>query len=184
MHDLQVTPAGLQVFSNRCNFGLFAALDRKAIEREVRGEGEKPFWRNALRQLPVNCVELALLAGLPLRFDLLGDIVRSGPQNLKQVEDPAWRQQSVCWQCIEEAERRLKERDEDARIDFEQCRGYWCNDFAALAGETRSSIIMSFTMLTNLFTTRPLRRLLATDTTLTPEASFASNASLSARIRL
>ena len=144
----------------------------KAIEREERGEGEKPFWRNALRQLMVNCVELALLAGLPLRFDLLGDIVRSGPQNLKQVEDPAWRQQSVCWQCIEEAERRLKDRDEDAQIDFEQCRGYWCNDFAALAGETRSSIILSFTMLTNLFTTRPLRRLLATDTTLTPEASF------------
>jgi hypothetical protein len=142
----------------------------KSVEREEKAEAEKPFWRNALRQLVTAVVDLALFAQLPLRFDLLADIVRSGPKSAKEAEDPAWQEQSVCYNCIREAE--AHPLDEDERADFEQCRAYWLSDFATLAGETRSSIVLSFTMLTNLFTTRPLRRLLSTDTTLTPEVTF------------
>jgi hypothetical protein len=142
----------------------------KSIDREERAEGEKPFWRNALRQLVTATVDLALFAKLPLRFDLLGDIVRSGPKSIKEIDDPAWQQGSVCYQCIHEADR--GELEEEEAADFQQCRAYWLNDFATLAGETRSSIVLSFTMLTNLFTTRPLRRLLSTDSTITPEATF------------
>ena len=142
----------------------------KSIDREERGEGEKPFWRNALRQLVTAAVDLALSARLPLRFDLLGDIVRSGPKSLKDVDDQAWQQRSVCYQCIHEADNIA--RDEDEEADFQQCRAYWLSDFATLASETRSSIVLSFTMLTHLFTTRPLRRLLSTETTITPEATF------------
>lgn len=145
----------------------------RAVEREDGGShGEKPFWRNALRQLTTATIELASFAGLPLRFDLLSDIVRSGPQNVPQWNDPEWQKESVCYQCIREAERQTN-RDSEAEADFQKCRAYWVNDFAKLHSDTRSSIVLSFTMVVDLFNVRPLRLLLSSDTTVTPEDTFA-----------
>jgi hypothetical protein len=142
----------------------------RSIDREEKGEAEKPFWRNALRQLVGAAVELAIAAHLPLQLDLLGEIVRSGAKSLKDLEDATWQQKSVCYRCIQDADKIT--RDEDEEADYQQCRSYWLNDFATLAGETRSSIVLSFTMLTQLFTTRPLRRLLSDKTNITPEVTF------------
>ncbi len=144
----------------------------RAIEREEKdGQGEKPFWRNALRQLTTATIELATFAELPLRFDLLSDLVRSGPQSVAQWNDPAWQQESVCYQCIIEADKK-RNRDTEAEADFQKCRAYWIHDFAKLHPETRSSIVLSFTMVVDLFNARPLRRLLSSDTTIRPEDSF------------
>jgi len=144
----------------------------RAVEREDGGgQGEKPFWRNALRQLTTATIELAHFAGLPLRFDLLSDLVRSGPQSPQQINDPAWQDESVCYQCILAAEK-LRNRDTEAEADFQKCRAYWVGDFAKLHPETRSSIVLSFTMVVDLFNARPLRRLLSSDTTITPEDTF------------
>lgn len=145
----------------------------RAIERgEEKGQGEKPFWKNALKQLTKATIELASFAGLPLRFDLLADLVRSGPQSVAQWNDPAWREESVCYQCVKEAEGR-NDRDAEAEADFQTARSYWVNDFARLHPETRSSIMLSFTMVVDLFNARPLRRLLSSDTTVTPDDTFA-----------
>lgn len=144
----------------------------RAIEREERDQGEKPFWRNALRQLTTAVIELASFAGLDLRFDLLSDIVRSGPQNPHQWEDPAWQEQSVCYLCVKEAEGLRNQRDSDAELDFQKCRAYWTGDFARLHPETRSSIVLSFTMVVDMFNTSPLRKLLSSETTITPDDTF------------
>ena len=144
-----------------------------AVEREDgKGQGEKPFWRNALRQLTTATIELASFAGLELRFDLLSDIVRTGPQSAQQWNDPAWQEESICYQCIVEAERK-RDRDTEAEADFQKCRAYWSGDFAKLHPETRSSIVLSFTMVVDLFNARPLRRLLSSDTTISPDDTFA-----------
>jgi type IV secretory pathway TraG/TraD family ATPase VirD4 len=144
----------------------------KAIEREEKGgQGEKPFWRNALRQLTTAVIELASFAELPIRFDLLADLVRSGPQSPAQWNDPAWQAESICYQCILEAEGK-RSRDTEAEADFQKCRAYWIHDFAKLHPETRSSIVLSFTMVIDLFNARPLRKLLSSDTTVTPEDTF------------
>lgn len=121
-----------------------------SIEREEKTEGEKPFWKNAFRHLITASVDLALFAGLPLRLDLLGDIVRSGPKSSRETDDRFWQTQSVCYQCIAEGDKRHRTADEEP--DYRRCREYWFEDFATLAGETRSSIIVSFTMLTSMFT--------------------------------
>ena len=144
----------------------------KAIDREEKDQGEKPFWKNALRQLTTAVIELASFAGLPLQFELLSDIVRSGPQGMQQWSDPDWQRESVCYQCIAEAER-LGGRDPEAEADFKKCRAYFASDFAKLHPETRSSIVLSFTMVVDLFNARPLRQLLSSDTTLSPEDTFA-----------
>ena len=132
----------------------------RAIEREEKDQGEKPFWRNALRQLTTATVALASFARLPLRFDLLSDIVRSAPQSPQQWEDPAWQDQSICYACIKEA-RGFTDRDEHVEHDFQNCCAYWSGDFARLHPETRSSIVLSFTMVVDMFNSSPLRKLLS-----------------------
>jgi len=143
----------------------------RAVDREEKDQAEKPFWKNALRQLTTATIELAGFAGLPLRFDLLSDIVRTGPHSVQQWTDPDWQRDSVCYQCIAEGDAN-RTRDEEEEADFQKCRSYWIHDFARLHPETRGSIVLSFTMVVDLFNARPLRKLLSTDTTLTPDDTF------------
>lgn len=142
----------------------------KSIDREERGASEKPFWRHALRQLTAANIDLALFARQPLEFEVLSEIVRSAPRTIADTTDKAWQDSSFCYACIREAEK--QNLTEEEKADFDQCRAYWLNDYAGLHHETRSNIVISLTMLLNLFCTRPLRKLLASDTTITPEETF------------
>lgn len=63
--------------------------------------------------------------------------------------------------------------DAEIRADFEECKTYWTKDFPALAEETRSSILLGFTVLIRPLVTRPLRKLFSSDTNITPEETFA-----------
>jgi hypothetical protein len=147
------------------------AVDAGAPGNEAGGGDGNAFFRSAHRHLLTNLVDLPLLAGLPVSLPLMRKIANSAPLSIAQRDDPQWQGASACWSALREAER-ATEKDPAARIDFEECRNYFEQEFAALSDRTRSVITLMFSMLVRPFITRPLRQLFSEDTTITPEDTF------------
>jgi type IV secretory pathway TraG/TraD family ATPase VirD4 len=143
-----------------------------ALEPGKQGGGENVFWEDALHQLLTQVVSLVQLAGYELRIATMRDIGRSAPLSREQSSDGAWREESACWFFLEKARERCESGDDDLQADHAECRAYWLEDFANLSEKTRSVIALKFTKLATPFTSRPLRKLFCTDTTITPEATF------------
>jgi len=155
---------------------IVALLDE--IARAVSGGGSKSaggdhkFWEDALHNLNTNLVDLPVLAGLRVSLPLLRSIVSSAPLTLAQVNDPAWKETSVCARILQEADTATKTADPEIRADFEECNTYWTQDFPALSDRTRSSILLGFTVMIRPLVTRPLRKLFSSDTNVKPEDTF------------
>jgi type IV secretory pathway TraG/TraD family ATPase VirD4 len=143
------------------------------LEPEKSGNGgENAFFEESLHQLLVADVDLVQLAGYELSIPTLRDIVRSAPISRDQAKDPHWQEQSACWFFLEKARLRCENADSEMQADYAECRAYWLDDFANLSEKTRSIITLMFTKIAQFFTTRPLRKLFCTDTTLRPEDTF------------
>ena len=136
------------------------------------GGGDNVFWEDALHQLLVADVELVQLAGYELSLPTLRDIVRSAPLSREQAADAKWREGSACWFFLEKARDRSESMNAESQADYAECRAYWLDDFANLSEKTRSIIKLMFTKLAQPFSTRPLRKLFCTDTTLKTEDTF------------
>lgn len=145
-----------------------------AIAGSGKGEGggDSRFWEDCLHHLNSNLVDLPLLAGLQVSLPLLRDIASSAAQSLEQVKDTAWQSESICARILKEADEATKDADPETRADFEECRTYWTKDFPSLAEETRSSIILNFSVLIRPLVTRPLRKLFSSDINVRPEDAF------------
>jgi hypothetical protein len=136
------------------------------------GDGNNKFWEDALHHMNTNLVELPLLAGLEVSLPLLRSIVTSAPLSPEQANDPAWKASSACAAIVAEADKTTAKADEQTRADFAECRDYWMKEFPNLSEKTRSIISLTFSMLVRPLITRPLRKVFATDTNITPEATF------------
>jgi hypothetical protein len=135
------------------------------------GGGDSVFFRNALSHFLMNVVDLPLLAGLRVELPLMRAIAASAPLSIAERDDSHWREQSVCWQALREADVATKDNP-SRRADYEECRSYWEQDFPTLSDRTRSIITLMFSILMRPFVTHPLRRLFAEDTTVRPEDTF------------
>lgn len=136
------------------------------------GGSENLFWEDSLHQMLVALVLLVQLAGYELSLPTMRDIVRSAPQSREQSKDLRWREEAACWFFLEKARLCCESADAEIQADYAECRAYWLDDFANLSEKTRSIIILMFTKLAQNFTTRPLRRLFCSDTSLRPEETF------------
>lgn len=134
--------------------------------------GDNKFWEDSLRHMLANLVDLALLAGLPVRLPLLRDIVVSAPMSLEEARNRQWMESSVCARTLAEADGLTRKADADIRADFDECSNYWLKEFAVLSDKTRSIITLCMAMLARPFVTRPLRKLFSSDTNIAPEAAF------------
>ncbi len=144
-----------------------------ALEPEkASGGSENLFWEDSLHQMLVALVLLLQLAGFELSLPTMRDIVRSAPQSREQARDAKWQQESAFWFFLEKARVLCESADEETQADYTECRAYWLDDFANLSEKPRSIITLMFTKLAQNFTTRPLRKLFCTDTTLRPEDTF------------
>lgn len=131
--------------------------------------GDAKFFEDALHHLNTNLVDLAAFTGLPLTLSLLRSIVTTAPQSLAQLGDADWASQSICMASLARAEARIASADPEALADFNECKTYWTQEFPALSERTRSIVVLMFSMLVRPILSRPLRRLFATDTNITPE---------------
>lgn len=145
-----------------------------AVSGQARSGGDAKFFEDALHHLSVHLVGLVLLVpSLRMSFSLLCDVLMNAPRSRGEAESEEWWRTSVCAQVLDEANRVTTETgDAEAQADFHGHRDYWLIEFPALAERTRSIVTMSFSMLVQPFTLRPLRRLLADKTTIKPEDTF------------
>ena len=144
-----------------------------ALDPGKASGGENAFWEDALHQKLTANVGLVQFAGYELGLPTLRDIARSAPVSREQTKDAAWQKESACWFFLETARMRCEASgDEDLKADYAECRSYWLDDFANLSEKTRSIITLMFTKLAQPFSSRPLRKLFSSDTTIKPEDTF------------
>lgn len=149
---------------------LFSTVLEIAERGSAGGSGreDEGYWRRATRQLLRNAVDLALLAGARLSVPELYRLVTSAPQSLEQVRSEDWRQRSLLFKRLGEADRRTKNsREAD---DFEIVADFWLSEFPNLSEKTRSVVVSSFTSLSDVLNRGLLRDLLCGETTVTPKA--------------
>lgn len=142
-------------------------LSRK--EGETSSANGEQFWEDMFNRLIRHCIDTGRFANRPLSVGLLREIQLSAPTSPAQLSDEGWAARSTCWQCLNEAEARL-DAGEIAEVDFNRILNYWAKDYASWDVKPRSSVDAMAAVLTDAFCSEePLRTILTTGTTVTPE---------------
>lgn len=150
---------------------LFCSVLEAAERRQGQGgAGNDAYWQRTLKQLLRNSIDLAVMALDDVDLPSIYRIITSAPRSAAEATSPEWRKESVCWLLLEEAAGRVKD---DRKEDLALTRDYWLKEFPGLAEETRSVIVSTFTSMADCFLRGLLRKLFCSDTTFTPEDSFA-----------
>lgn len=122
-------------------YRLFAVL-AEVGERSMGGSPPDPFWKNALKELVINAIELLKLAEKPVTLPNIERVISSSPSQLSQLEDENWKEDSFCFQTLCDAFERQKSPSREA--DFKQTSLYWLKSLPTLAPQTRSCIFAMF----------------------------------------
>ena len=72
---------------------------------------EQAYWKNTLNQLLRNAIDLVAMAHDRVNLPELYEVITSAPQSLEDVADPEWCRTSMCYACLQEAERRHSSGD-------------------------------------------------------------------------
>lgn len=136
------------------------------------GRDNEPYWRNACMQLMRNAIDLLLIAGESVSIQSIHRVVISAPQSVAQIrEDPAWKQNSFCFQCLAEADAFPKTPREEA--DFGVVADYFMVEFPNLSERTRSVVVSQFTSTCDCLLRGVLRELFCGESNITPAAAEA-----------
>jgi type IV secretory pathway TraG/TraD family ATPase VirD4 len=144
---------------------VFASVLEVAERRS--GQASADYWQRAARQLLRNAVDLCLLATGGVSLLDLYRVIASAPRHPDEKNAAAWREASLCFRYLEQADRR--ELAEASRHDFDLAARYWLEEFPHLAEKTRSVIVSSFTSMADGFLRGPVRELFCTSLTVLPE---------------
>jgi hypothetical protein len=141
-------------------------LIMQASEISARNQ-KQDFFSQAMNQLLSNCLEVVTTATGGVDLDMVRKIVRTLPQNLNQLEDG---ENLFSMQMLDEAERLARP---ERKADIAEARAYFTEEWPSLAERTRSSIAITLSVLLQSFGKHPLRQLLLTDTTVSPDDVLA-----------
>ena len=123
-------------------YRLFAVL-AEVGERSLGGSPPDPFWKNALKELVINAIELLKLAKKPVTLPNIERIITSSPSQTAQLDSDDWKESSFCFQALCDAFEQPKSPGQ--QIDFNQTTTYWLKALPALAPQTRSCVFAMFT---------------------------------------
>jgi hypothetical protein len=129
-------------------------------------EGEA-YWKNSLQQLVRNAIDLLIIAQGQVSVSDLYRLVISSPVSFEQIESPAWRAKSLCWQLLQQGDAAPKSGYREH--DFSIVADYFLVEYPGLSDKTRSIIVSMFTSLTDVLNRGVLRELFGTTTSLTPD---------------
>ncbi|SKB01846.1 AAA-like domain-containing protein [Prosthecobacter debontii] len=168
-YELQRPGVGAGHTENLVN--LFCAVMESAEKRQGGSGAQDSYWQRTLKQLLRSAIDLAVLATNDVDLPGLYRIITSAPRSPTEADDGKWQSTSVCHTLIEHA--RQPAIDAGKETDWELTRNYWLLEFPALAPETRSVIVSSFTSMADCFLRGMLRKLFCTDLNFSPEDSFS-----------
>ena len=147
---------------------------QESFDRNGDGGGKQErFWKLALEQLLRNAIDLRLLArpGEALSVRSLYDVIVSAPTNLEQLDSEAWQQKAMCYGLLTEAvnNNRLSPQQ---KSDLDITGRYWLQEFPTLPGDTRGSIISTFTTMADIFLRGQIGTLFSDGLNIVPEVAF------------
>lgn len=149
---------------------LFCSVLEAAERRQGNGGGNDAYWQRTLKQLLRNAIDLGIMALGDVDLPSLYRIITSAPRSIEESRDDDWREESACFGLLALAAEKVTE---PARCsDLQLTRDFWMREFPALAPETRSVIVSSFTSMADCFLRGFLRTMFCTDVTFSPEDSF------------
>lgn len=140
------------------------------LEIDDANRSEEAYWRNALRELVRNAVDLLRLAGQPISIDALNNVIRSAPLTRAEVREDAFLHHSYCAECIAAAYPAA--RSQAAQHDLRRTSLYWTDEFPSIPDKTRGCVLSMFRGLTSGFGRADFHQLFCTETTFTPEDCF------------
>lgn len=135
------------------------------------------FWKNAVKQLLRNSIDLLKFAEEEISVKKIYEVVNSAPQDLKDLQPTIkegkkypteWMKKSFCSACLQKVKKRQDlsaTQQEDSKIVFD----YWTKQYTALDPKTRSNILFTFTGFADVFIRDTLRELFCTNTNIYPE---------------
>lgn len=132
------------------------------------GREDEGYWRRASRQLIRNAIELLILSQGRVSVTDLYRVVISAPTSAAQKRSPEWQAQSMCFQCLAQADNRPK--SEAKKADLEVVADYFLIEYPELSEKTRSVIVSTFTSMADVLMRGILRGLFSADTNIVPEA--------------
>lgn len=166
---LEYQTARIDGGANKTNFALEALLKiYEAMQAYDEVKADESFWRNSVRLLLSNSIDILFAAYGRLRFPELWDLINSTASRREEYTSTKWREGSFFWQSLEKAGREpvtaLDMRDYTAIISYFQ-------SFADLDNKTRSNIIATMQAMVMDFQKGDLARVFCSDTTIVPELS-------------
>jgi type IV secretory pathway TraG/TraD family ATPase VirD4 len=121
-------------------------------------------WQDAAEGLLSHALNLVLLANGKVELDDVVAVVISAPASLTEAGDGAWRRSSICYQRLLAAEA----RHGTSRM-LGLAREYFLQRWARFPGETKNSVVFTFTAMMDLLQRDPVHRLFFGQTDFTPE---------------
>lgn len=122
-------------------YRLFAVL-AEVGERSIGGSASDPFWKNALKELIINSIELLKIAREPVTLPNIERVISTSPSSAAEVDDDKWKSDSFCFQLLDKSWKQKKTPKEDT--DFRQTASYWLRSLPNLAEKTRSCVFSMF----------------------------------------
>ena len=149
--------------------GLFCNV-LEVAERKNGSSSGQDYWQRTLRQLLRNAIDLLHTARGRVSLPELYQLISSAPQCHDDLQSERWQDQSLCFKCVAEGER--KSKTAMASADFEMSARYWFDEFPNIADKTRSIIVSTFTSMCDGFLRGVLRELFCTTTNIQPEQTL------------
>ena len=122
-------------------YRLFAVL-AEVGERSMGGSPPDPFWKNALKELVINSIELLKLAKKQVTLPNIEQVISTSPYSPSLLQDEAWKAGSFCFQTLCDAYEQPMSPSQ--KLDFKQTVNYWLKSLPTLAPETRSCVFSMF----------------------------------------
>lgn len=139
----------------------------EASGKQTGHNREEPFWTHSLKQLIRNAVDLVHAARGTVGLQEIKDVIKSAAQSRDEARGQAWQEESFCFRCIVEAEK--KPRSDSRQRDYAESADYWLETFPALSEKTRSIIVVMFLSMADYFLRGKLHSLFCKGTTIRPE---------------
>ncbi len=169
-YELQRPGAGAGLTENLLQ--LFMSVAEIASRSSGKGGREdEGYWQRSLQQLLRNAIDLLVAAADSVSIPDLYRLVISAPTSFEQIDSPAWRAKSFCWQCLQKGDAAPKTGYR--AHDFSIVAEYFLLEYPGLSEKTRSIIVSTFTSLADGFNRGVLRELFGTATNITPDYCLA-----------
>ncbi|MEM7127013.1 MAG: TraM recognition domain-containing protein [Chloroflexota bacterium] len=144
-------------------------------EGKAEQQGGEAFWGRAMKEMLRNAIDLLSISQGRMTLEEISHLIVTAPHYPEQHQDEKWRNESFCWQCLQQA--RSKEREGKLTAmqchDFRVTYRYWMQTHAALADRTRSGIVATFTSIADMFLHGVIRELFCSgQTNLEPDETF------------